>query len=293
MLHVSHLSKSFNALKAVTDVSFTIDTGSILVVLGPSGCGKSTLLAVIAGLITPDSGDVLWDNESITGTPTHQRSFGLMFQDYALFPHLNVGDNVGFGLTSVETTWRVVSTKHDVKNILERVGLKGFEKRDVQTLSGGEAQRVALARALAPRPRLLMLDEPLGALDRSLREQLTRELRQILNEFNQTAIYVTHDQQEAFGVADQIAIMREGSFVQIGSPEEVYRNPKDEFVKEFLGDGKLIEGKVKGKGKTVETEIGEFEVGSLKFEVGEEVVMLIRPEGIRRKNKGDKGKERK
>jgi ABC-type Fe3+/spermidine/putrescine transport system ATPase subunit len=282
MLHVSHLSKSFNALKAVTDVSFTIDTGSILVVLGPSGCGKSTLLALIAGLIAPDSGDVLWDNESITGTPTHQRSFGLMFQDYALFPHLNVGDNVAFGVGAMHAS-----------PLLERVGLKGFEKRDVQTLSGGEAQRVALARALAPRPRLLMLDEPLGALDRSLREQLTRELREILNEFNQTAIYVTHDQQEAFGVADQIAIMREGSFVQIGSPEEVYRNPKDEFVKEFLGGGKLIEGKVKEKGETVETEIGEFEVGSLKLEVGEEVVMLIRPEGIRMKNKGDKGKERK
>jgi len=318
MLHVSHLSKSFNALKAVNDVSFTLDTGSILVVLGPSGCGKSTLLALIAGLIAPDSGDVLWDNESITGTPTHQRSFGLMFQDYALFPHLNVGDNVGFGLKesvipspagarNLSDSPRDSSShpstareKHRAplgtllgmtSSILERVGLKGFEKRDVQTLSGGEAQRVALARALAPRPRLLMLDEPLGALDRSLREQLTRELRQILNEFNQTAIYVTHDQQEAFGVADQIAIMRGGSFVQIGSPEEIYRNPKDDFVREFLGNAKLIEGKVKGK--KIESEIGAFDVGSWKLEVGEEVVMLIRPEGIRMKNKGDKGKERK
>jgi len=277
MLRVHHLSKSFDALKAVNDVSFTLDTGSILVVLGPSGCGKSTLLAMIAGLIAPDSGDVSWDNESITGTPTHQRSFGLMFQDYALFPHLNVGDNVGFGLAPVETTRRVVSTK----DILERVGLKGFEKRDVQTLSGGEAQRVALARALAPRPRLLMLDEPLGALDRSLREQLTRELREILNEFNQTAIYVTHDQQEAFGVADHITIMQGGSFIQIGTPEEVYRNPRNEFVKGFLGNAKLIEGKVNGK--KIESEIGEFEVGSLNLEVGDEVTMLIRPEGIRKK----------
>lgn len=325
MLRINHLSKTFDALKAVNDVSFTLDTGSILVVLGPSGCGKSTLLAMIAGLVAPDSGDVLWDNEPITGTPTHQRSFGLMFQDYALFPHLNVGDNVGFGVkesvipspagarnlkdsprdssshpsTARETHRAPLGTLGMTSSILDRVGLKGFEKRDVQTLSGGEAQRVALARALAPRPRLLMLDEPLGALDRSLREQLTRELRQILNEFNQTAIYVTHDQQEAFGVADQIAIMRDGSFVQIGSPEEVYRNPKDEFVKEFLGDGKLIEGKVrKGKeirerGEIVETEIGEFEVGSLKLvlseaeglEVGDEVVMLIRPEGIRKKRK--------
>ncbi|MEK7440224.1 MAG: ABC transporter ATP-binding protein, partial [Chloroflexota bacterium] len=268
--------KSFNALKAVNDVSFTLDTGSILVVLGPSGCGKSTLLALIAGLIAPDEGDVLWDHESITGTPTHQRSFGLMFQDYALFPHLNVGDNVGFGLTEDRRGFQ-----NRVGLLLERVGLKGFEKRDVQTLSGGEAQRVALARALAPRPRLLMLDEPLGALDRSLREQLTRELREILNEFNQTAIYVTHDQQEAFGVADQIAIMRDGSFVQIGSPEEIYRNPKDDFVREFLGNAKLIEGKVKGK--KIESEIGEFEVGSLKLDVGDEITMLIRPEGIRKK----------
>ncbi len=325
MLRINHLSKTFNTLKAVNDVSFTLDTGSILVVLGPSGCGKSTLLAMIAGLIVPDSGDVLWDNESITGTPTHQRSFGLMFQDYALFPHLNVGDNVGFGVKesvipspagarnlkdSPRDSSSRPSTARDpsaslrsaqdhraplgtllgmTSSILDRVGLKGFEKRDVQTLSGGEAQRVALARALAPRPRLLMLDEPLGALDRSLREQLTRELREILNEFNQTAIYVTHDQQEAFGVADHIAIMQHGSFVQIGTPEKVYRNPKDEFVKGFLGDGKLIEGKVKEKGEVVETEIGEFGVGSSKLDVGDEVVMLIRPEGIRQKNKGIKG----
>ncbi|MBI5081942.1 MAG: ABC transporter ATP-binding protein [Chloroflexi bacterium] len=273
MLRVHHLSKSFDALQAVNDISFTLDTGSILVVLGPSGCGKSTLLALIAGLITPDSGDVLWDNESITGMPTHQRSFGLMFQDYALFPHLNVGDNVGFGVATV-------GAMH-ASPLLERVGLKGFEKRDVQTLSGGEAQRVALARALAPRPRLLMLDEPLGALDRALREQLTRELREILNEFNQTAIYVTHDQQEAFGVADHIAIMQSGSFVQIGTPEEVYRNPQNNFVREFLGNAKLIEGQVNGD--KIESEIGEFEVGNLKLEVGDEVTMLIRPEGIRKK----------
>ncbi|MEK7785721.1 MAG: ABC transporter ATP-binding protein, partial [Chloroflexota bacterium] len=199
MLEVRNLSKSFGQVQALDNVSFTVKAGDVLAVLGPSGCGKSTLLSIIAGLTPADSGDVLWDGESIQGQPTHQRNFGLMFQDYALFPHLSAGDNVGFGLKGQE--------KQRVGELLDRVGLKGFERRDVQTLSGGEAQRVALARALAPRPRLLMLDEPLGALDRALREQLTGELRSILREFGQTAIYVTHDQQEAFGIADQVLIL--------------------------------------------------------------------------------------
>jgi ABC-type Fe3+/spermidine/putrescine transport system ATPase subunit len=276
MLEVRNLSKSFGSVQALDDVSFKVETGEVLAVLGPSGCGKSTLLSLIAGLMPPDSGDVCWAGESLSGTPTHQRNFGLMFQDYALFPHLSVGDNVGFGLKPDEQA--------RVPELLARVGLEGFGRRDVQTLSGGEAQRVALARALAPRPRLLMLDEPLGALDRTLREQLTGELQSLLREFGQTAIYVTHDQQEAFGIADRVMVMQAGRVVQIGSPEEVYRYPADGFVQEFLGLGKLIAGRVSGAA-TISTPIGEwpFSRDGLPLQPGDEVVMLLRAEGVRKK----------
>ena len=280
MLEVRNFSKPFGDTFAIANISFTVPSGEVLAVLGPSGSGKSTLLSLIAGLIEPDSGDILWDGESLTNTPTHRRGFGLMFQDYALFPHLSVGRNVEFGLRDKEKRQITV-------NVLERVGLKGFEKRDAQTLSGGEAQRVALARALAPRPRLLMLDEPLGALDRALREQLTGELRRLLREFGQTAIYVTHDQQEAFGIADRIMIMQAGRAVQIGTPEDVYRQPANEFVRGFLGPGKLIEGRVEQArdGQTaIATTVGQWPVnGNEELKAGDEVIMLLRAEGIRKR----------
>jgi len=278
MLEVLDLSKSFGPLKALDAVSFAVKAGEVLAVLGPSGCGKSTLLSLIAGLMPPDSGEVRWAGDSMRGTPTHRRNFGLMFQDYALFPHLSVGDNVGFGLRGEDERARV-------PELLARVGLNGFERRDTQTLSGGEAQRVALARAVAPRPRLLMLDEPLGALDRALREQLTIELQRLLREFGQTAIYVTHDQQEAFGIADQILIMNAGRVIQIGSPEAVYRQPANDFVRGFLGPGKLIEGRVT-EAATISTSVGEWPLGEegLSAQPGEEVVMLLRAEGVRRRS---------
>ena len=276
MLEVRNLYKSFGQVQALDNVSFTVKAGDVLAVLGPSGCGKSTLLSIIAGLTPADSGDVLWEGESIQGQPTHQRNFGLMFQDYALFPHLSAGDNVGFGLKG--------NDKAQVSELLDRVGLKGFERRDVQTLSGGEAQRVALARALAPRPRLLMLDEPLGALDRALREQLTGELRSLLREFGQTAIYVTHDQQEAFGISDQVLIMQAGRVAQMGPTDEVYRRPANEFVQKFLGPGKLIEGRVT-EAATIRTPVGEWPMvkdGSAA-QPGDEVLILLRAEGIRKR----------
>ncbi len=274
MLEVRNLSKSFGSVQALASVSFTLNTGDVLAVLGPSGCGKSTLLSIIAGLTPADSGDVLWGGESVSGKPTHLRSFGLMFQDYALFPHLSVGDNVGFGLKGKDQT--------RASELLERVGLRSFERRDVQTLSGGEAQRVALARALAPRPKLLMLDEPLGALDRALREQLTGELRNLLREFGQTAIYVTHDQQEAFGISDQVLIMQAGNVAQIGSTAEVYRRPANAFVQKFLGPGKLIEGRVTERA-TITTTVGEWSMveNGVAAQPGDEVIILLRAEGIR------------
>jgi ABC-type Fe3+/spermidine/putrescine transport system ATPase subunit len=279
MLTVHHLSKSFGAVQALNDVSFSVPTESILTVIGPSGCGKSTLLSIIAGLTHAESGDVLWNDRSLRAEPPHTRGFGLMFQDYALFPHLTVGENVAFGLRGSNKD-RVAS------EMLTRVGLAGFERRDVQTLSGGEQQRVALARALAPQPQLLMLDEPLGALDRALREQLTAELRTLLRELKQTAIYVTHDQQESFGVADQILVLNSGRVEQMGSPAEVYANPANDFVKNFLGPGRIIQGRVEKNSSgrlEIRTELGSWPLPAFESTAapGDAVTMLVRAEGVR------------
>ena len=233
MLEIIRVSKSFDETPALREVSFSVAKGEIIAVLGPSGCGKSTLLNVIAGLLLPETGEVCWDDVPLTDLPTHQRNFGLMFQDYALFPHRDVFGNVAFGLQQQLLPPAVVRAR--VTAIMEQVGLADFGRRDVNTLSGGEQQRVALARALAPQPRLLMLDEPLSALDRALREELLRELRQILRVLEQTAIYVTHDQEEAYAVADRVIIMRTGEIQQIGAPDEIYAQPASAYVARFLG----------------------------------------------------------
>ncbi|MDP6225260.1 MAG: ABC transporter ATP-binding protein [Anaerolineales bacterium] len=233
MLEIRRISKSFGETPALCAVSFSVAEGEIIAVLGPSGCGKSTLLGVIAGLLVPESGEVRWAGATLTSVPPHRRNFGLMFQDYALFPHRDVFGNVAFGLRQQRKPPAAVRAR--VAAILEQVGLAGFARRDVNTLSGGEQQRVALARALAPQPRLLMLDEPLGALDRALREQLLPELRRILGALGQTAIYVTHDQEEAFAIADRIIVMRTGEIQQIGTPTEIYARPASAYVARFMG----------------------------------------------------------
>jgi len=242
LLQVSHLAKSFEDKLILNDVSVNVADGEIVCLLGPSGCGKTTLLRLIAGLETADSGMITFEGQDVQSVPVHQRGFGLMFQDFALFPHKNIWDNVIFGL-------RMQSLPADQiqqlgREALDRVGLSGFEKRDVHQLSGGERQRVALARSLAPKPKLLMLDEPLGALDRQLREELMIELRSILKAAHLTAIYVTHDQQEAFAVADRVAVMNAGRIEQIDTPQNIYAQPASEFVARFLGMPNLIGGTV-------------------------------------------------
>ena len=282
LLQVLHLTKSYGDSYFPHDISFSVDEGDILCLLGPSGCGKTTLLRIIAGLETPDSGKVLFEGRDIHDVPVHQRNFGLMFQDQALFPHKNVFENIAFGLRMQRLPEEEIRER--MAEVLDLVGMVGFEERDVNELSGGEQQRVALARSLAPRPRLLMLDEPLGSLDRTLRERLMNELRTILKSVGVTAIYVTHDQQEAFAVADQVVIMDRGRKVQDGRPEEVYQQPATEFVARFLGLTNLLRGTVLNvdKGRVeIETEIGRLEIDKLgigNWELGIKATVLIRPE---------------
>src|SRR5660397_155079 len=239
MLEVRDVSVAFGDTVALKNFGLKMKEGEVMGVLGPSGCGKTTLLRVVAGLQPADSGDVLWGEESVLEVPPHRRGFGLMFQDFSLFPHRSVGGNVAFGLRMAGLPAERVAAR--VSEVLDWVGLEGYEERAVGPLSGGEQQRVALARSLAPAPRLLMLDEPVGSLDRTLRRRLVGELRELLRNLGVTAVYVTHDQEEAFSVADRVVVMRQGRVAQLGHPEEVWRRPVDEWVARFLGLDAFLE----------------------------------------------------
>jgi ABC-type Fe3+/spermidine/putrescine transport system ATPase subunit len=278
-LTISKIHKSFGSQVALASVSFQVERGEIVAVLGPSGCGKSTLLGIIAGLEKPDQGEVCWAGASLTGLPTHLRGFGLMFQDFALFPHQDVFENIAFGLRMAGYAKEKIRERVD--QVLELVGLPGFPQRDVNTLSGGEAQRIALARSLAPFPHLLMLDEPLGSLDRTLREHLMLELGEILRKSQQTAIYVTHDQEEAFAVADRIVLMNAGKVLQIGAPHEIYRRPGSVFAARFLGLNNLLPGKLlsKAQGQFVETPLGVFPLpANQAVHSNSQFFVLLRPD---------------
>jgi len=274
MLEVNHLYKSYKGQPLITDISFELKMGETICLLGASGSGKSTLLKIIAGLENPDSGTVLFNGDDLMSTPPHLRDFGLVFQDYALFPHLNVYDNVAFGLRMRRLKAEVINQR--VVNSVELVKLHGFENRQVTDLSGGEQQRVALARALAIRPRLLMFDEPLGALDKNLKDDLLDEMRQILRETGIPSIYVTHDQEEAFAIADRILILHNGKVDCDGTPAEVWSNPGSAYVAKFLEIGKIIDGDLIAVSK-VQTSLGVFSVPRIRqFSLGDTVQLLIR-----------------
>lgn len=276
LLEVRSLRKSFEPGKAaVDDVTFSVNEAEIVCLLGPSGCGKTTLLRCIAGLETTDRGMVTFDGRNMGQVAPHKRDFGMMFQDFALFPHKNVFDNVAFGLQMHGQTTDAIQIR--VNDMLELVDLVGYGEREIEQLSGGEQQRVALARALAPRPRLLMLDEPLGALDRALRERLMLDLRNILKLVGVTGIYVTHDQTEAFAVADRIAVMNQGHIEQLDYPELIFHEPLSPFVARFLGFPNMLEAEAISP-DLVRTSIGDLRIAS-KVPMGTtRLTLLIRPE---------------
>jgi spermidine/putrescine transport system ATP-binding protein len=282
MLEVREIHKMYEGRPLLKGVSFQVAAGETICLLGLSGSGKSTLLRIIAGLEQAESGQVLWKAQDISSVPVHRRNFGLMFQDYALFPHRNVFDNVAFGLRMQRLPRKEIEVR--VREALEQVDMQNFADRRVTDLSGGEQQRVALARALTPRPRLLMLDEPLGALDRTLREQLTEELHQLLHATGIPAIYVTHDQEEAFAIADRLILLNDGMVVQKGPAPEIYARPASAWVARFLGLTNLVPGRVVSSTPfEVQTDLGKLQAACPEEAPakGSEVTLLLRPSGAR------------
>ena len=292
-LRIEGLSHSFGDLEVLRDVSFVAGAGEIVALLGPSGSGKTTLLRAIAGFEVPQRGRIEVGGRDVTGLPPAKRGFGMVFQSYALFPHLNVGDNVRFGL---EAQGEARGTTHErVAEMLGLVELPGFEDRRVGEISGGQQQRVALARALAPRPSLLMLDEPLSNLDPALRERTRQELRAALKAVGMTTVLVTHEQEEAFDLGDRVAVLHDGRLEQIGTPRDLYARPRTRFVATFVGRGSLVPGAWRGDGEG-EGE-AELQLGgrSLRWrstapravarDAGVEIV--VRPESLRLSDESD------
>jgi len=283
-VRLESVTKAYGSLVAVRDISLTIGGGEFFSLLGPSGCGKSTTLSMIGGFEEPTSGAIYLDGRDVSRQPPYRRDVNMVFQSYALFPHLNVFENVAFGLRRKRMPRDEIGRR--VHEILALVDLAGSEKRKPVQLSGGQQQRVAVARALVNRPKLLLLDEPLGALDLKLRKQMQLELKRIQSEVGITFLYVTHDQEEAMVMSDRLAVMSGGRIEQIGRPEEVYDNPATEFVAGFLGESNLIPGEVverDGEISRVRLENGTIvQLGSERLENrGPRVMIGVRPEKIR------------
>ncbi len=282
MLSIQKITKYYDGQLLLDQISFDVDRCETICLLGSSGSGKSTLLKMIAGLESPDGGQILWNQQNLDSIPVHQRNFGLMFQEYALFPHRSVAENVAFGLEMKKES--KVEIKRKVMDALSMVDMEEFADRRVTELSGGEKQRVALARALAPRPHLLMLDEPLGALDRGLRDQLILDLRKILKRTGIPAIYVTHDQEEAYTIADRMLLLHHGKIVQEGKPEEIYNHPANIWVAGFLGSTNRFPGTVISTTPLiVQSVLGEVLIDEdrlERFKTQQRVTLILKPSGL-------------
>ena len=286
MLKLDDVTKRFGDTVAVDALSIDIQAGELVTLLGPSGCGKTTTLRMIAGFELPTSGAISIAGRDITSLRPQARGVGMVFQNYALFPHLDVYENVAFGLRVRGATAKDIDQR--VHRALERVDLKGLERRKVQQLSGGQQQRVALARALAPEPPVLLLDEPLSNLDAALRERTRVELRQLLKRVGITSVFVTHDQEEAFAIADRVVLLDKGLLQQMGSPEDLYRTPANRFVASFLGRANFLPGTVRETtGNAADVDIGDGAIwrarlsrAAEKVRLGDRVEILARPESL-------------
>ena len=277
LIHLQGICKSFDGEKILDNIDLTIHDKEFITLLGPSGCGKTTTLRIIGGFETQDAGDVFFDGQKINDFPPYKRQVNTVFQRYALFPHLNVYENIAFGLRIKKM--KEEDIKNKVKDMLSLVNLRGFERRNINTLSGGQQQRVAIARALVNNPKVLLLDEPLAALDLKLRKDMQNELKNIQQQTGITFVYVTHDQEEALSMSDTVVVMANGKIQQIGTPVDIYNEPENAFVADFIGESNIVDGillddyKAKFSGQI-------FECLDSGFAKGEKVDIVVRPEDV-------------
>ena len=282
-VQLTHVTKAFDTTLAVNDVSLNIERGEFFFLLGPSGCGKSTFLRIVAGFYKPDTGELRFDDTVVNNVPPHQRNTGMVFQNYALWPHMSVAENIEYGLTLRKLG---KSERHEkITRALEMVQMVDYHDRAVNTLSGGQQQRIALARALVIEPSVLLLDEPISNLDAALRQQMRDEIKQIHDRTNITMFYVTHDQVDALSMADRMAIMQDGVVIQVGTPREVYQFPKNTFVASFVGETNFISGKVQHTSNgsaTIKTPVGTLHSETVYHNLndGTPVQCSIRPEAL-------------
>lgn len=277
LIRLENITKSFEDTDVLRGIDLTINENEFVTILGPSGCGKTTMLRIIGGFEMPDAGRVLFEGKDITNTPSNKRHLNTVFQNYALFPHMDVYDNIAFGLRVSKTPEDEISER--VRSALKMVNLSGFEKRTIDKMSGGQQQRVAMARAIVNRPKLLLLDEPLGALDLKLRQEMQYELVGLKHELGITFIYVTHDQEEALTMSDTVVVMNNGLIQQMGTPEEIYNEPENAFVADFIGDSNILSGNMV-RDRLVRINGVDFECVDTGFAHNEPVDVVIRPEDI-------------
>lgn len=277
LIEMVNVSKSYDGELVLDELNLVIKENEFITLLGPSGCGKTTTLRILGGFTQPDTGKVLYQGADITDTPANKRPLNTVFQKYALFPHMNIAENIAFGLKISGKSQAYINDK--IKYALKLVNLSGYERRSVDSLSGGQQQRIAIARAIVNEPRVLLLDEPLGALDLKLRQEMQYELIRLKNELGITFVYVTHDQEEALTMSDKVVVMNQGYIQQMGTPEDIYNKPENAFVADFIGDSNILDGVIVSDGKV--QILGEtFKCENKEFAVNRQVDVVIRPEDI-------------